>query len=160
MRREINGVSFTPHPGWIDQTVVAYSAPIAPGAHTANFVMTREALAGTLRKHADRLIRESAARLDDFELVEEGESTLGGLPSLVFRAIIGTPVALLEQRVMLVELQEGDTRSVVTFTTTAPQDQAAAMRPIFDAMLESLRFGEATPPSDAAIVPIPGTRGH
>jgi hypothetical protein len=180
-RHQDKDASFETPQTWVDRTIVAYAAPIENDRDAApNFVMTRNAIreGDTLRSHADRQLLDLGRHLKDFDLLESKETMLGGQPAIFMRYTWMGHYGRLEQSVTLVErfLEQG--RTATAFTTTAPAQDAAKTRPLFDEMLKSVRFDGQPGPSPggggggplsgrpsqlpdptAPVVPMPGYRG-
>lgn len=139
-RHEQRDISFDVPRHWDDKTIVAYSAPAAPGqAVAANLVMTRDALKDgeNLARYADRQLAEMARRLDGFELVRRDETTLGGAPAIAIRFESRGANGPLLQRLVVVE---GRRRGVYCFTATTAKADADQNNPLFDRMLSTLRL--------------------
>ncbi len=167
--------------GWQDRTIVAHAASTAKkGDPAPNFVMTKDPIreGDSLRGHVDRQMLEMGRHLKDFDLLEIHDTVLGGEPAVFLRYTWMGHFGRLEQTVTAVERLIDRVRMATSFTTTAPAQDAASVRPMFDAMLKSVRFGggsgppggalpSGTPPAvdprdvEAPSIPMPGyTRGE
>ncbi len=176
-RYQDKDVSFDPPPEWVDRTFVAYTVPydLPKNKESApNIVMTREPLRATdtLRTHADRQLLELGKQLKDFDLLESRETELGGQQAIYLRYSWVSHIGVLEQSMTLAERPAEQGSSVTTFTTTTTPDEAPRVRPLFNQILQSVKFGAgfapppkgAPPPTsppreDAPLVPMPGFRG-
>lgn len=178
-RHQDKDASFETPQNWVDKTIVAYAAPSEkPRDPAPNFVMTREAIreGDSLRSHADRQLLELGRHLKDFDLLESKETQLGGQPAVFLRYTWMGHYGRLEQTVSIVERFMEQGRMATAFTTTAPAQDAAKARPLFDEMLRTVRFdgpqgppgapqppppasGRPMPDAGAPVVPMPGYRG-
>jgi hypothetical protein len=127
---------------WQDRTIVAFAAPAKPGRALApNLVLTRDPAGDkeSVASYADRQLVEFAKRLDDFDLQERRERTLGGLPAVEFEFTWNNTLGVLQQRQVCVLLGK---RTVLNFTLSALQEDFPALEPAFNTILASVRFPE------------------
>lgn len=158
-------ISFEVPDGWLDKTVVAFAAPPMPDVprdYLPNVVVTREPLAEreSLRTHADRTLLEMAKVLESFDILESRETTLGGLPAVHVRFCWTSRIGPVEQTLTMCEspCEPGDTSRFATLVTTSSHATIAARaKPLFDALLQTFRFGQAhaAPPPPVAFRQLP-----
>jgi hypothetical protein len=133
--------------GWEDRTIVAYSAPgNADETNPPNVVVTREKLppGGSLRRYVNRQLGILARRLDDFELQEQRELNLGGLPAYEIVFQWAGENGVIHQRLAMVE-RAG---TVLHFTLSVAQAEAEAHQAAFDTILSTVRFSRDGAPSE------------
>ena len=139
-RYDSRDVAFDVPRHWEDKTLVAFSAPARPGQATApNLVMTRDTLGpgDTLVGYADQQLSELSKRLQEFELVERSERTLGGQPALEVHFEWLGQSGPLEQRLVIAL---GRRRQLYCFTVTAAKADAEQLQPLFERILSTIRF--------------------
>ena len=162
---------FEPPEGWVDKTIVAFSAPEGETAMAANFVVTSEPLRDgeDLRTHVDRYLLLAARQLREFELIETRETTLGGLEAVCARFTWLAPFGEVEQAITSVRRVVAGAACVTSVSTTAAAADVASSRASFANVLASFRFADAPPPPPACIqaaeapllplvMPMPGER--
>lgn len=138
-RYEHDGISMDVPRDWEDRSIAAFSMPVAPGARTtANIVMTRDTLKGkeTLASYADKQMVELAKKLDQFDLHERKETTLGGVPAVELRFGWKGVGGLVDQRLVMLATKD---QKVLNFTATAPKGEADKLAPIFDRIFASVK---------------------
>lgn len=126
--------------GWIDKTMIVYSAPPAPDrAIAANVVIARDALAKgeTFREYCTRQIDGFRATLPHFEREEERPGRIGEHDAFHIRFVWQSGAGLLRQQVFFIAAPAG---VVVTYTATAAAEDFAAHEETFDAGLADLRL--------------------
>jgi hypothetical protein len=144
-RYESRDLAFEIPADWEDRSVVAFSAPNrAEQSMAANVVVTQDQLppSDSIRAYADRQLVELAKRLDEFDLTERKELTVGGLPAVELRFGWQGQGGRIEQRMIFVAKKN---RSLITFTATAEKKEAARLEMVFDRIVGSLRFPDADP---------------
>jgi hypothetical protein len=148
--REYNGVFFEPPSEWQDRTIVAFATPTSdPTAKSApNFVMTQEPMreGDTLRMHADRVLTELARQLQDFEILESEEVTIGGQPANHIRYTWTASFGALNQEMFVIERSVGSGHIATIFTSTSRREEAEATRAVMAGVIKSVHFGETPAP--------------
>jgi hypothetical protein len=127
---------------WQDRTIVAFAAPAKPGRALApNLVLTRDPAGDkeSVASYADRQLVEFAKRLEDFDLRDRRERTLGGLPAVEFEFTWHNTLGVLQQRQVCVLLGK---RTVLNFTLSALQEDFPGLEPAFNTILAGVRFPE------------------
>src|SRR5262249_29401471 len=127
---------------WQDRTIVAFAGPAKPGRALApNLVLTRDPAGDkeSVASYADRQLVEFAKRLEDFDLQDRRERTLGGLPAVEFEFTWYNPLGVLRQRQVCVLLGK---RTVFNFTLSALEEDFPGLEPAFNTILTSVRFPE------------------
>jgi hypothetical protein len=148
-RYEHPDLSFHVADGWHDRTITAFSAPEKPGQKIApNVVVTRDPVTEgePLTAYADRQVIELAKRLDHFHLLRRQERLHNGSPVVDFAFTWKASAGTFQQR-QVCALVRGKT--LVTVTCTALKDDYAQAEPGFNALLDSLRIGNAPEKADA-----------
>ena len=135
-------VSFAVPEGWVDNSVVAYSAPRRTReANPPSVIVTRDRLAPreTLGAYSARQRKELARDLPGFRMVSEQSCELGGIAAVERRYSWNGRGGLLDQRQAMVA-RGGE---VLTFTATVVRAESARLQPVFDRIFASVRFPEA-----------------
>jgi hypothetical protein len=143
-RHEDPLVSFDIPRDWENKTIIAYAAPPSPGGEIrANLVMTRDRLQAheDLEDYAERHVDELAKRMRGFALLGSSEAELGGRPAIHVSFSSDTQDGPLVQRLSLVLLPE---QQVAAFTLTAPQRDIGQLTPLFDRIMQSVRFASGS----------------
>lgn len=130
--------------GWIDKTMIVYSAPADPTRAVApNMVVARDALGGseTFREYCNRQIDGFRVTLPHFHREAEGPGQVHGYDAfqILFDWMSGAGV--LRQRVFFVSAGQG---VVVTFTATAAVDDFADQEGMFQQGLAGLTIGRVS----------------
>jgi len=139
-RYEHSEVAFDVPREWNDRSIVAFAAPAKPGQATSpNVVMTRDTLGPeeNTRMYADRQLTELAKRLERFRLQHRQELTIGDLPAVELRFTWNGSSGPLDQRLLMVGVRG---RVLLSFTATAPQNEAAQLQPVFDKIFSTITF--------------------
>jgi hypothetical protein len=144
-RQTESGVCFEAPEGWIDKSMIAFSAPGAGAPGSSNLVITSESFreGDSLRTHMGRQVLEASRQLRDFDLLETRDGVLGGLPAVTARFTWTSHFGVLEQTITSVERVLNGVRVATSVTTTALTTQAEEARATFEAFLASMRFTEA-----------------
>jgi hypothetical protein len=124
--------------GWVDKTMIVYSAPPAPGQVIApNIVIARDALGAdeTFRDYCNRQIEGFRATLPHFLREEEGAGRVREHDAFQIRFLWQSGAGMLRQRVFFIAADAG---VVVTYTATAAADDYAAHEPVFERGLAEL----------------------
>jgi hypothetical protein len=152
---------------WHDGSIVVFHGP-----DDVSVVVTQEPVpeGETLRRQADRELIQLGKSLREFDLLESHDTELGGRPAIHMRFTWVSARGTLEQSMTLVHNEREGACVATVFATAVPQDKAAAMRPIFEHLLESVAFDEPAPPPSRSTptagvavepppldIPIPGT---
>jgi hypothetical protein len=141
MRRALGTMSLQPPQGWSERSMFALEAPRGLGARVApSVVVVHETLAPgeTVTDFVRRHLAQHGLMLIGARFLEIGET-------LAFQATCDLAAGYedLERTITFIESEDG-TDSIVTYiSTTCSKVDAAALRPIFDAMLASVRLGAA-----------------
>jgi hypothetical protein len=104
-------------------------------------VVTRRRLrpGETLQRRGDQELLQLQRRLKNFDLLEGGQAEIGGRPAIYLRFASWSRFGPLEQSITMVEGQADDgARLLIIFATSTPPDKAAAARPIFKKIFESV----------------------
>jgi hypothetical protein len=126
---------------WENKTIIAFSAPPAPGASDsiANLVVTRDRLRDDedLVAYAERHLDDLERCMDGFALVGHKEEELDKRRALTISFTSRGSDGPLTQRMTLVEV--GD-RVVASITCTLPERDLEQLAPLFERILSSLRW--------------------
>ena len=136
-------VSGTRPEGWIDKTMVIYSAPPQPGqAIAANMLIARDALGAeeTFREYCTRQIDGFRTTLPQFHRESEGPGRVEERDAFQILFTWMSGAGTLRQRVFFISAGSG---VVVTFTATAALDDYAAHEAAFDQGLADLVIAPA-----------------
>jgi hypothetical protein len=124
--------------GWVDKTMVIYSAPPQPGQPiAANMLIARDALGAeeTFRDYCNRQIDGFRATLPQFHRESEGPGRVEDRDAFQILFTWMSGAGTLRQRVFFISAGSG---VVVTFTATAALDDYAAHEAAFDQGLADL----------------------
>jgi len=137
---------------WVDKTIAMFGPPpsLKKGS-SANVVLTREQpkKGESLKTFAARQMTEMAKKLKNFELIENRDRAVGGAPAVELEFTWAAPSGELLQRMTMV--QHGF--AILIFTGSAPLTEAAASRPVFDRLIDSVQLRDQPVTSIARIPP-------
>lgn len=136
---DINVTAHRPD-GWVDKTMIVYSAPPEPGrALQANMVVSRDALlAGeTFREYCNRQIAGFRSTLPAFEREGEGPGRVHDHDAFQILFTWTSGAGKLRQRVFFIAAGGG---VAVTFAATAAADEFAEHERAFERGLAGLRI--------------------
>lgn len=125
---------------WLERTIVAYAAPARPNQEaTPNLVMSRQELGpgDTLASYAERHVDQLAERMEVFEVIDYQEREIGGRPAVSLRVFTENQSGSFAQVLSMIELPG---RVVAALTLTAPEQDAAAMEPLFERILSTVKI--------------------
>ncbi|MFD1881391.1 DcrB-related protein [Paracoccus pacificus] len=129
--------------GWIDRSMLVWSAPPGEGGGTPpNVVISYdqmkvgEQLAGYVTRQTDSL----RAALDQWTLIEQGATRVGGKPAIAVRFTWRMAHGLMMQRQIFVEL--GKLRIASIGCTAGSENFDACDRRWFAPILDSIRLKE------------------
>lgn len=136
-------VSGTRPEGWVDKSMIIYSAPAQPGQPVApNMLIARDALGEqeSFREYCTRQIDGFRATLPQFHRESEGPGRVEERDAfqILFTWLSGA--GTLRQRVFFISAGSG---VVVTFTATAALDDYAAYEATFEKGLADLVIAPA-----------------
>lgn len=126
--------------GWRDRTVVAYTAPSAPGETiTPNVVINRDPVEGleSVYAYADQQLVELARRFDGFVLERRHERKVGGLPALETSFMWNSSGHKFRVRQVSVLLRS---QTALTITATALERDFPRVDAQFSFVFNSLRI--------------------
>jgi hypothetical protein len=166
-RTEQQGVSLEPPEGWTDRSVLAFAGPELPGRRgRPNVVVTTEPMeaSATLPTHLARHIVQLGQRLPRFELLENGATTVGGLPAALLTFVWMEESGWVEQSAALVERTRDGERLLTTITSTMPRNlptgDALHVRETLRGIVASIAFDDgrsdvarSSPPSSGVAPP-------
>lgn len=127
--------------GWIDKTMIVYSAPADPATPIApNMLIARDALGAneTFREYCNRQIDGFRATLPQFHRENEGPGQVHGFDAFQILFNWRSGAGTLRQRVFFISAGRG---VVVTFTATAAFDEFQAHEVTFAQGLAGLTIG-------------------
>lgn len=133
-------VAAQPPEGWIDKTMIVYSAPDAPGrAMAPNIVVGRDALATgeTFREYCNRQVDAFRTSLPHFHREDEGPGRVQDLDAFHIRFTWASGAGTLRQRVFFISAGSGVS---VSFAATAAAEDFASHEAAFEAALASLQI--------------------
>jgi hypothetical protein len=126
--------------GWKDRTITAFAAPLKPKQTVApNIVLTRDSFPEKepTSTYADKQIVELAKRLEQFTLLSRREDIIGGLKAVELLFTWHGGNGTLKQEQVFVATGKG---TVLTFVATALVTDFDEMEPVFQSILDSVRF--------------------
>lgn len=138
-------VSFDVPRDWDNRSIIVFRAPAEGDGRVPNLVMTRDRIPDEeddLYAYADRQLGELAKQLRGFALIGSKEEQVGGRPAITLSFTSDSKDGQLVQRLTMIQL--GD-RRVACFTLTSPEIEMGRVAPLFQRMMQSVRFDEEDP---------------
>ena len=133
-----------PPPGWIDKSMIIYSAPPVEGRPVApTIVVARDALGAreTFREYCNRQIDGFRVSLPQFFRESEGPGRAHDLDAFQIQFLWTSGAGPLRQRVFFISAGSG---VIVTYTSTAAADDYAAHEAVFEQGLSRVVIGAAS----------------
>jgi hypothetical protein len=133
-------VSFDVPRDWDNRTIIVFRAPVEGDERAPNLVMTRDRMADDdedLYVYADRQVADLAKQLKGFVILGSKEEAIDGHPAITVSFTSASKDGQLVQRLTMVQLPD---RRVASFTLTSPEVEMNRVAPLFQRILESVKF--------------------